>query len=77
MDDLAAAISFEAISHAVVVESERLMRQHAKTDALRTLDALHIAAAVLIAEPTWTFATSDMRQAVVARHAGLHVAEIH
>ena len=73
VDDCSGSVSFEPLSRTVILEAEKLMRQYGKAEVLRTLDALHVAAAMLIAQSTWVFATADVRQAVVARRAGLKV----
>ena len=45
----------------------------AEASGLRTLDALHLAAAQRVAEPGMRFLTFDLRQARAARALGLEV----
>jgi hypothetical protein len=55
----------------VHARAESLARDHAPTLGTRTLDILHVAAAVQLASPR--FVTGDRRQAALARAAGLEV----
>jgi hypothetical protein len=55
----------------VHARAESLARDHAPTLGTRTLDILHVAAAVLLGAPH--FVTGDRRQAALARAAGLEV----
>jgi len=52
-------------------EAERLSARHAATLGCRTLDVLHVAAAVVL--NATDFLTYDVRQANLARKAGLRV----
>ncbi|MEI7880737.1 MAG: hypothetical protein WCI95_07665 [bacterium] len=65
--------SVEALSPALVFESERLLKEYGKTNGLRTLDALHLAGFSVIAEPDWSFVTADTNQADVCRLMGWRV----
>lgn len=65
--------SVEALSSALVSESERLLREYGKSNGLRTLDALHLAGFSVIAEADWNFVTADSNQADVCRLLGWRV----
>jgi predicted nucleic acid-binding protein len=58
----------------VHARAESLARRHAATLGTRTLDALHVAAALCLAMEH--FVTTDQRQALLAQTAGLKVARL-
>lgn len=49
----------EPLGRVVTSEAERLISKHGETKGLRTLDALHLAAFILIAEQDWLFVAAD------------------
>jgi len=49
----------EPISRATLRHAQELLETYGQTKALRTLDALHLAAFALIAEEDWYFVTAD------------------
>ncbi len=59
---------------AVFGTAERLARAHAAAHGARTLDVLHVAAAMELAEQH--FVTADARQAALAKSAGLKVTRL-
>ena len=72
-DDLAAGIwelpAYDLVD--VFSRAEALSRRHAATVGARSLDILHVAAALILAASA--FVTADVRQARLARAAGLRV----
>jgi len=63
----------EPLGAGVLEEAEDMIRQHGKTVALRTLDALHLATFALIAEEDWKFVLADGAFAKAARAMGFSV----
>lgn len=49
----------EPLVHAVIKESEHLLREYGKNHGLRTLDALHIGTYSMICDEDWVFVASD------------------
>ena len=49
----------EPLGHAIMTEAESLIRKFAKTQGIRTLDALHLATFSLISGNDWLFVASD------------------
>ncbi|MEW6609702.1 MAG: type II toxin-antitoxin system VapC family toxin [bacterium] len=49
----------EPVGHAIIKETESLIKQHGKSQGLRTLDALHLGTFNLIAEKDWVFVAAD------------------
>lgn len=72
-DEQCGSYHVEPLSPAFVQEAERLLREYGKKHGLRTLDALHIAAYSLLAEPDWRLVTADAGQMQVARLLSWHV----
>lgn len=71
--DLAAGVLGEAapVLSDVVIEAERLSALHSERLGTRSLDILHVAAALVLG--SGSFLTFDRRQAALARVAGLKV----
>jgi predicted nucleic acid-binding protein len=63
-------MSLEPLGNAILQESEALLLKHAKTNGLRTLDALHLATFILIKEDDWTFVASDDNLIALAKAIG-------
>ncbi|HEX7501743.1 MAG TPA: hypothetical protein VF524_15805 [Polyangia bacterium] len=76
-DDLAAGIWELPANDLVDVFSraEALSRRHAATVGARSLDILHVVAALMILAAS-AFVTADVRQARLARAAGLRVSTL-
>ncbi len=72
-DEQLMSFNVEPLGSGVLNESEELMREYGKTEGLRSLDALHLAACRLIAEEDWVFVCSDARLCNVARKCGIEV----
>lgn len=72
-DDAWATFRAEPMGHGIVREGEALIRAHGKSLGLRTLDALHLATFVLIADQTWSFVVADETLAKAARVIGCSV----
>lgn len=49
----------------------QLIRMHGSERALRTLDALHLATFVLVADSEWQFVVADHRLDTVAQEEGV------
>lgn len=49
----------EPLGFGVLIEAEKLLKDHARTVGLRTLDALHLATFQLISEKDWKFIVAD------------------
>jgi len=60
----------ESLGRAVLEEAVFLMKNHAKTHGLKTLDALHLAAFSLISERDWVFVAADDSLCSVAKALG-------
>lgn len=74
--DLAGGV-FEHVSPGipeVMLEAERLSALHSERIGTRSLDILHVAAALVVATPR--FLTFDKRQAALAKAAGLKVSTL-
>jgi uncharacterized protein len=56
------------LANDIVKESKTLIQQYGKVYGLRTLDAIHIAGWMIVAEPGWTFVSSDKNQLQVVSH---------
>jgi len=65
-----AAFHIEETGASVIQEAENLIKQYGKTDGLRTLDALHLAAFNLLAGDSWVFVSSDNRLCSVVEKLG-------
>lgn len=63
----------ESMGQSVVEEAEDLVNQHGKIMGLRTLDALHLAAFLLISEKEWYFVAADKNLCKVAAACGCKV----
>lgn len=57
-------------------EALKLLKNFGKIQGLRTLDALHIASFVLVAEQMWTFISSDEKQITVVKELGFSCTKI-
>jgi uncharacterized protein len=57
-----AYLNLMPIGSDIMEEAYRLIKKFGKTCGLRTLDALHVAGWRIIAEPDWTFVSSDKNQ---------------
>lgn len=69
-DEVLRAFRVEPVGQSVVDLAEQLIRKHGQTHALRTLDALHLATFVLVAEEDWRFVVADDRLFDVAQQEG-------
>jgi len=49
----------EPLGHAIVKETESLIKRYGKTMGLRSLDALHLGTFSLISEDDWSFVAAD------------------
>lgn len=58
----------------MLTEAERLSALHSETLGTRSLDILHVAAALVLGLPE--FLTFDQRQLALARAAGMRVPEL-
>lgn len=74
--DLAAGVLVHATPSAadLTTEAERLSALHSETLGTRTLDILHVAAALILGAPE--FLAFDRRQQALARAAGLRVPDL-
>ena len=68
-----AKINVEPLGGFVMAEAEKLLLKYAKTEGLRTLDALHLGAYSLLAGAGWVFVASDVQLCKVARREGFSV----
>ncbi|MCF8308794.1 MAG: type II toxin-antitoxin system VapC family toxin [Bacteroidales bacterium] len=59
-----------------VDEAATLLKKFGKKQGLRTLDALHVASFILVAEQTWKFISSDERQIIVVKELGYYYNKI-
>lgn len=64
------AFNVEPLGHAVIKEAESLIKQHGKSQGLRTLDALHLGTFNLIAEKDWLFVAADETLCKVVHQMG-------
>lgn len=65
-----AAFRIESLNRTVVSEAEALLKTHGREDALRTLDALHLATYLRLADHQWRFVVADARLYTVAEKEG-------
>ena len=65
-----AAFRIESLNRTVVLEAEALLKAHGREDALRTLDALHLATYLRLADHRWRFVVADDRLYTVAEKEG-------
>ena len=63
--------SLEPISILIFNECALLIRKHGKSDSLRTLDAIQLAAFLTIAESDWQFVLADEKLEKVAGSIGI------
>lgn len=63
----------EPLGSGVLAEADKLIRDHARTIGLRTLDALHLATFRLISQGDWQFVVADKVLAKVAAQLKLPV----
>jgi len=68
-----AMFHIEPLGQAVVHEAESLLKHFGKTSGLRTLDALHLGAYLLLAEKNWAFVAADHILCKTATLAGCTV----
>lgn len=72
-DEQISCFNIEPIGQSVINEALLLLQQHGKTKGLRTLDALHLAAFLLISEKNWFFAAADRNLCATAKACGCKV----
>ncbi len=60
----------EPLSRAVLEEATNLMKNHARKNGLKALDAMHLGAFSLISEADWTFVAADDSLCLVAELLG-------
>ncbi len=65
--------SVEPLGTLVTQEAIALLKEFGEEYGLRTLDALHLATFVLLAEEDWIFVVADQRLAEVVRKRGYQV----
>jgi len=65
--------SVEPLGTLVTQESIALLKEFGEEFGLRTLDALHMATFVLLAEDDWLFVVADQRLAQIVRSRGFQV----
>lgn len=63
--------SLEPISILIFNECALLIKKHGKSDSLRTLDAIQLAAFLTIAESDWQFVLADEKLEKVAGSIGI------
>lgn len=68
-----ASFHVEPLGPPVTDKAEHLLRKYAKTEGLRTLDALHMAAFSLLADKTWIFVAADSTLCHAAELEGYNV----
>ncbi|MBI3960192.1 MAG: type II toxin-antitoxin system VapC family toxin [Chloroflexi bacterium] len=68
-----ASYSVEPLGTLVTQEAVGLLKEFGEEHGLRTLDALHLATFVLLAEDDWVFVVADSRLAEIARKRGFQV----
>lgn len=61
----------EPITSSILDTAVQLIRTHGSERALRTLDALHLATFVLVADSEWQFVVSDHRLDTIAQEEGI------
>jgi len=64
------SLNVEPLSDMLTNEAERLLQAYGKKQGLRTLDALHLAAFLLLADEDWTFVACDKVLCKVAELEG-------
>ncbi len=67
------SFNVEPMRQSVVDEAEELLNQHGKVMGLRTLDALHLGAFLLISEEDWWFVAADQDLCKIAIACGCKV----
>lgn len=67
------SFNIEAMGQSIVEEAEELVNQHGKVMGLRTLDALHLGAFLLISKEDWFFVAADKNLCKVAIACGCKV----
>jgi predicted nucleic acid-binding protein len=65
-----AAFRIEDLNRTVVSDAETLLKTYGREDALRTLDALHLATYLRLANRQWRFVVADDRLYSVAEKEG-------
>ncbi len=65
--------SVEPLGTLVTQEAIALLKEFGEEQGLRTLDALHLATFVLLAEADWIFVVADQRLAEIVRKRGFQV----
>ena len=63
----------EPLGPLVTQEAIALLKEFGEVHGLRTLDALHLATFVLLADEDWIFVVADSRLAEIARKRGFQV----
>lgn len=64
------SFNIEPLGHAIVKETETLIKRYGKTMGLRSLDALHLGTFSLISEDDWSFVAADKGLCDVAQALG-------
>lgn len=67
------SFNVEEITGFIFQQSRKYVLQYGRNSGLRTLDALQIAAFVLVAESDWTFVASDTIPCEIINTMGYHV----
>lgn len=67
------AFRVHPLGESVVETAKQLIQRHGQQHALRTLDALHLATFVFVADSDWQFVVADDRLYTVAREEGCSV----
>lgn len=68
-----ALFKIQPMGQPVLEEAESFIKEHGKISGLRTLDALHLGAFTLIAEPDWLFVSADNNLCKVVTGLGYRV----
>jgi len=68
-----ALFNVQPLGQPVLEEAESLIKEHGKVSGLRTLDALHLGAFILIADPDWLFVSADNNLCKVVSDLGYRV----
>lgn len=67
------SFSIQPLNRKVIDEAEQLLENYGSRYGLRSLDALHAAAFILVAERNWYFAASDKNLCAVVSDLGFQV----
>ncbi|MCF8025502.1 MAG: type II toxin-antitoxin system VapC family toxin [Desulfobacteraceae bacterium] len=69
--------NIESMGSVVLREAEHLMKEYGTRDALRSLDALHLAAFRLLSNGDWNFVCADEKLCNVAKKCGMKIINPH